>query len=159
MKHLPRMLLLTIGMLFTSALRAQETTESDRFRFYTGCRPILAVVEFEQNARGGRPIALTTTEVRRAVTSRLRAARLYAESAGVVLEVEVQTSGAAYSLNAYFLKPVRDLHSGIANRLAPTWRHTGMGTHGNSPGAVVGQVAATLDYFIDEYLRINADSC
>ena len=87
-----RLLMLTMATLAVMPLEAQDTTRVDRmlqeaderFALLTECASVLPVFESEveeevQRGDEWESVGLTEAAVRRAVTSRLRAARVYAE--------------------------------------------------------------------------------
>lgn len=139
----------------------------DTFQLFTDCSKIYAVVAVidEDNDLP----ELTESSVKRAVLSRLRAARVYdpvmGDTDGLLhLKVTVTIVRNAYDVRTALWRLVNlDLSSearGIARvGAAATWETATTGTSGYDAGYVRDVVAGHLDQFIDEYLRVNEDSC
>jgi len=102
----------------------------------------------------------TEDEVRRAVTSRLRLARLFNDQEeDLLLYVHVHVVGPAFSVNVELWKRLTDkLYSGLSF-LASSWDTGYIGTHGDGSSYVISSLGQALDHFIDEYLRVNEKDC
>lgn len=163
-----RTMLLVAVMLFPVAAAGQELrdfptaatdAEHDRFALYTGCMAIYAGGLVEDDDDG--MAHLSADAVSRAVTSRVRGARLYAEPpspVGGVLEVYVHVASRSVAITTEFSKVLRDPLSRL-RYTATTWTRAATGLHGRDAGFVLGAVSQQLDTFIDEYLRVNAAAC
>lgn len=165
---MPRLTLPTVGLALVLAAHsgaAEEVTTTDRFELWNGCGTVQLVVE--QLSDNAEKIGLRKEDIETAVRSRLRGARIYAESAHAYLYVNVNVVGRAYSVRFEFLRRVRVLLPFWVKRermdflagLAPTWDRGSAGTHGDASGFILSGVAQHTDEFIDEYLRVNAGSC
>ena len=153
----------------------------ERFALFTRCARVVPVVGIDDH--DGDLEGLTHEDVRVAVTSRLRAARIFIDPTtwrrrwrlhqlqaregrlekdwkypGVVLKLTVHVVGAAFHVRGELFKRFYDPmteESGIAVR----WYHSSTGTHGDNPGYVRTAIARLLDRFIDDYLRVNTGAC
>lgn len=143
--------LLVLVVLSTSASQAQNNR--DRFQLYAGCTPVQLDIQGDMSQLG-----IDTASVRRAVTGRLKAARIYSDEAVNTLRVETQVISQAFIVQADFHKPVLDQWTNLT-RMAPTWSAGRMGTHGGDRTGVLGRISFVVDRFISEYLRVNADAC
>ena len=77
------------------------------------------------------------------------------------LYVNISVVGGAFNENLQFKKRVTDDATGIVS-YAATWRDSGTGTHGSGGSGgdfILQKVSEATDRFIDEFLRVNADSC
>lgn len=150
-----------LAMLASSVIPAIAVGQSqagvDSFQLFTRCAPI--GVEF--SVAGDPPIpGLAQEAVERAVTSRLRSARIYktvVEAPGF-LSVRVNSYQRAFGVDVEFQKVLRDEFTGVEGS-ATTWRSGGVGTYGNDGQFVRGVLAEKMDEFIDEYLRVNGAWC
>lgn len=103
-------------------------------------------------------IGLAEDEIETAVRSRLRGARLYDAGGLEFLAVTVTMAGRAFSVLTGYYKGVSDLASGQIYP-AETWSTGSTGAHGGDAGYVLSFVSQGADKFVDEYLRVNAESC
>ena len=183
MRRLKRMsrLMLTMATLAAMPLEAQDTTRVDRtlqeaderFALLTECASVVPVFEseVEEEVKRGdewESVGLTEAAVRRAVTSRLRAARVYAEvdrerpwqQLGLPrLHIDIVAfEGTGFSVSADFRKGLLDEYSGVRRRMT-TWFRTTSGMDGGNATLVLGGLSQVMDIFIDEYLRVNAEAC
>ena len=152
-------LFLAVSRLPLVAQDSDFDTQLDRFELYTACARIdllISVYEESDNDLAG----LTEESVRRAVTSRLRSARLLTSDSPSTpyLRVAVSGIGNAFSIRIRLNKPVFDSASGLSFS-TPTWLTGTTGTHGRNGQFVRGAVAELMDEFIDEYLRVNEAAC
>ena len=139
-----------------AAAPSHAQTDLDRFRLWNDCGAVDLVVEDLSDDADG--IGLTKTAVETAARSRLRAARLYDDTAVPGLYVVVHVVGHAFSITTEFNKWVTDANG--LRGYAGTWRTRGTGTHGGGDaGYILSLIAQHMDRFIDEYLRVNADAC
>ena len=144
--------LLFIG---TSVL-AEEVSDLDRFQLWNDCRAMdLLVVELGQDAAD---IGLTREAIETAVRSRLRTARLYDADASPYLYVNVRVVGDAFNIDVGYRKLVVDPASGQSS-YATTWYRGVVGTHGRDGNYILTNTSGSIDRFLDEYLRVNADVC
>lgn len=142
---------------------AEEVSDFDRFELWNACKPIFLVVQ-DHNDRTTE-IGLTKEQLEIAARSRLRAARIYTDEFDSDLpnifnvHVHVGTSG-TFLVTVALWKWLKDELRGIEGFWsATTWTTYGFGTHGNDPTTIVSLVSQLTDKFIDEYLRVNVDSC
>ena len=107
-------------------------------------------------------IGLTKDAIEVAARSRLRAARLYTEdldeAALSFLVIQVDVGSDAFSVRIAYGKRKRDLATGL-ELVAMSWDGGSIGTHGRDSSYILSTVAQHTDKFIDEYLRVNTDSC
>ena len=127
----------------------------DRFQLWNGCGPMNLAVENLPDDAG--EIGLTRDAITAAARSRLRAARLYEDEVTPVLSVSVNVVGRAFGTDIELIKRVTD-DNGLRG-IAVTWRIRTTGTHGGVAGYILSSIARSVDRFIDEYLRVNADAC
>jgi hypothetical protein len=140
-------------------LREESRRRDERFRLYTGCRPVYLGVQVTQDPSSRAGVAQVTIE--RAVRSRLRGAGMYQESLldeqgrlSPILSVRVWLRGPAVHLRVLLMKQLID-YGADANMHATTWRIERLGAHGRNRGAVSQAIAEMVDEFLDEYLRVN----
>ncbi len=139
----------------------------ERFSLFTECAPLSVVLlesAFGEDESWER-IGLTEAAVRRAITSRLRAARVYADVAQSFEEllspfvyVDVDIMGdAAFHVSVGLHKRLLDESSGLRDWMR-TWSHGAL-RNGNDASFVLGALSEVMDIFIDEYLRVNTGFC
>ena len=151
--------LLAAASLFASTLAAAEKVDKhDRFQLWAACSPMKLIVDgWDAGARG---FGLTTEAVEIAVRSRLRAAQLYDPTAllflGVNVNVRNEPGRQSFSVTVQYHKPRKDIMSGVIEG-AVAWGTSGTGFGESS--FVLSAVSQYTDKFIDEYLRVNAESC
>ena len=113
-------------------------------------------------------IGLRELDIKTAVRSRLRGARLYSEDASPFLYVRVTVLSPAFAIEVMFQRLVEvSLPQWIRSEgmrpltgLAPTWRTGSAGTFGaNGSGFILSGLGRHPDKFIDEYLRVNDADC
>ena len=148
---------IALAVSVATAASAEEVSYFDRFELWNDCQPItLYVTPLSQDADD---IGLTEGVLETAVRSRLRAARLYdPDSWTPYLLVRVNVVGIAFGLDLAFYKLVNDPISGAAGEAA-TWTVTWTGTHGSDGDYILSAVSKGMDRFLDEYLRVNTESC
>ena len=144
--------------LTAASASASEVSDQDRFQLWNECRAMTLVVE--RLPEDATTIGLTKDSIEVAVRSRLRAARLYTEdyAEAAWLYAKVSVVGPAFSTALEYWKVVRDLATGLEIQTT-TWDTGATGTHGRDSSYILGSVAQSVDSFIDEYLRVNADAC
>ena len=139
-------------------LEAKLEQEMQRFELFTNCKPVVLIVE--DLPKDAQKIQLTTHDIRIAVESRLRAARIYGfENMGPMLGVRVNIVGQAFDIVTALNKYVYD---GISQSYgyATTWSSGMTGTHGRSGGEyVLSSVSRIMDEFLTQYLRANEKAC
>ena len=115
----------------------------EAFGLWTKCSQIDLYVHVDDEATLG----LTKEKVSTAVRSRLRAARLYDETAYFYLSVTTQFQGRSFIIAAKLYKFLVDAISGDGT-LAPSWETSSFGTHGNDAGYVMSALSEHIDEFI-----------
>ena len=147
-------------LLASPAGTAEKVTEFDRFRLENDCKPMQLMVDGLPSQ--ATTIGLTKNVIEVAVRSRLRAARLYSEDrnrgAWSSLHVDVNVIGAAFNVNVQYTKPMKDMATNFIFA-SVAWYDGATGTHGRNGDYVLATVSLYVDKFIDEYLRVNAESC
>ena len=153
--------LLIVVLLSLLALRpgfAEVVPDIDRFRLWTDCEPLSLNVYF-QKKDDENDIDLTREAIEFAVRNRLQEARLYTDEPGFPhLFVSVDVVGLAFGIDIGLKKLVSDFYSKDAWFVA-TWSTGTTGIHGWEGNYILQFVSQYTDSFIDEYLRVNADSC
>ena len=146
-------------LVWERAARAQEGEDFSRFQLWNACRPMrLAVEGLSPDAA---TIGLTAQSVEDSARLRLQMARLYdagAEASAPYLYVRVSVVGGAFSVRAQYVKVLHDPVSKSPGMVA-SWDDSSTGTHGGDAGYIRFFVSAHTDKFIDEYVRVNAESC
>lgn len=144
---------------FAASASGGNAADLDRFRLWNDCRAMNLVIE--GLPAGGAAIGLTNEAVAAAVRSKLRAARLYEAGEDPYLPylyVQVNVFETAFGVRVEYRKVVADVASDQIG-FGATWRVGRLGTHGWDPAFVLSGVSQSMDEFIDEYLRVNADAC
>ena len=139
-------------------LEAKLEQEMQRFELFANCKSVILIVE--DLPKDAQKIQLTTHDIRMAVESRLRAARIYGfENMGPMLGVTVNIVGPAFGIATELNKYVYD---GISQSYgyATTWSRRMTGTHGRTGGEyVLSLVGRMMDEFLTQYLRANEKAC
>ncbi len=152
----------TLGGAPIAGLEAQAGGDLDRFQLFTSCAPVVPSVIPPTDAwrHHWENIGLREDAVRRAVTSRLRSARIYSEEfRGSLLSIEVGISNRAFHLDVKFHKLLRDAYTDI-DGFAVTWSNGLTSILGASAASqILGHLSQLMDRFIDDYLRVNAEAC
>ena len=119
----------------------------------------MAFVVGHNAAAGG--IGVKKKALHAAVESRLRAARLYADSITsenpVALTVDVSVVGEAFDTSVGYIKILTDEFGTRAPAMA--WQTSSFGTHGRDATYLVASVSEHLDEFLAAYLRVNEEDC
>lgn len=159
---LKRVGVLATGWLCGMPLLVQGQTASavDRFGLLNECRPMKLAVE--QQSDDAKKIGLTRERLRFAVESRMRSARLYADSSSeasaAFLHINVNVVRSAFMVNVAYWKRVWDPVSEVLHS-AVTWQSGSTGTHANDGGYIVQSLSEHVDRFLVEYLRVNKKDC
>ena len=126
---------------------------------FTECTPLRVMAMPGTDYDTWKEVGLTEQAVYRAVSSRLRSARILRSGrpSPAVLYVDVDIAGRAFSVDLFFSKYVVDWRG--YDSLAVTWGSSVTGTHGRDANYVLGSLARQMDHFIDEYLRVNGEAC
>ena len=135
---------------------AEFVTELERFQLFTECAPVYAAGLVSGDE--AEDMGLTKERVWTMVENRLRAARLYDSRGGILLEMFIETHGAAFDVSLKLLKFLDDPRSGVESS-APTWSYHTFGTYGGDTGFIMQIVSEALDGFILNYLRVNEGYC
>lgn len=154
-----RIILLSICLFLglSPTYAADKISDLDRFKLWNRCKPVRLLVESMKE--DAQDIGLTKEMVEVAVRSRLRGAKLYDAKTLHYLYVNVNVVSNAFSLDLELTKVVYDSVSRQSS-YAATWGIGSAGIHERT-GAdfILSAVAQKTDWFIDEYLRVNADAC
>lgn len=156
-----RRLILAFAIVQATASFATEDPDIfDWFALWNACETMSLEVQLQDNDNDS---GLTDEEITVAVRSRLRSARLYGdEGLGPYLHVYVQVFRNVFSVRLSFRKFLEDTGNSDVVPLfgfADTWSTGSIGTYGGDRHFILSQVSGSMDRFIDEYLRVNADAC
>ena len=158
MKKMRKMVLVIFFVpLLSTTVQAQ--TDLDFMKLWNACQPIFLVVE--DTTKGSKNIGLTEQRIQTMAESRLRAARIYHKDSGTALYINVhylEGNAGAFSLRLEFQQPVRLLRYG-KTMIATTWDISVLGTAAGSAEYIMQVLSEYVDRFVNEYLRVNADSC
>ena len=145
--------------VLASTLPTVAQTDLERFQLFTECaqmQVIVIAVFTEADSMAG---SLTEESLRAAAESRLRAARLYADSVVPhLLSVGVWVYGEAFDIDIDFSQWLLNPDAGVRG-WGRTWTLGGAGTHANQPGFMRNAVADYIDQFLAAYLRVNEAAC
>lgn len=125
------------------------------------CGPVGLVV----NVHNGDMIGLTLRSVIIAARTRLLRARIYQdpphEVGGIVNVVVLVGKGRsnAFTHRVWFEKQEGNIVTRTRDWSPTGWDHWILGEHGGSATSVINSVERSLDYFIDEFLRVNEWVC
>ena len=167
-------LLITWTLLFAAPALAQNNgvSDSDLFKLWNNCKKISLIVE--DLSEDATEIGLTKENIEISVRSRLRGGRMYTEDnwlfLGPYLYVNSHVVGSAFSLQLHYIQflvrpeldgSIPETDAGIFSRrgFAVTWDTASTGKHGGDSNYILSSIAGSVDKFIDEYLRVNADAC
>lgn len=120
------------------------------------------VLLIEEVGSVAKQIGLTKDASRLAAESRLRSARLYADSSKLalgysVLYVNANAINRAFHVSIQYWKAVTDRHG--RSNYGTTWNTATTGVHGESSAYIVSALSEQLDMFLADYLRVNAEDC
>lgn len=150
-------------MSLTATVGAQEAMPAsldDQFALFTRCSRMSTTIGVQKKHIAFGQSVPTEDAVRRAVTSRLRSARLFNDQeADLLLHVQVHVVGSAFSIDVELKKRVTDELYSDLYFLSTSWETGSTGTHGNSSSYIISSLGGALDHFIDEYLRVNEKDC
>ena len=146
-----------VGSIALAAYGQNNRAEVDRFRLYTGCKPMDLVIEDLNDDTKG--IGLTRDRIRVTIESRLRSARLYRSDPGPsYLYVNVIGSSRVFSISLEFKKRLYDRLTDLTS-YATTWHTGGAGSHGDNARIIPSHLSELVDEFLVEYLRVNGSAC
>ena len=136
-------------------------SEEFGFALYNGCSPIDVVAFVDVDVDGDDDdYGVTVARIRDLAESRLRGARLYAESwilSGLMADVTFFDRG--FSVEVSFWKLLEDTAASRRARRTRTWIATRRGTHGGDGDYVMYQLSELVDRFLLEFLRENDEAC
>ncbi len=162
-----------VALLLVSAtdVSGQSASDLERFQLYNACRPM------GLGGGGGGSIDAGAAEPEEAIQlspvldvakSRLRAERLSSslksESNGAFLKVSIDVRAVspelvAHAISLEYHKLVTDPASGLEN-MAPTWRISSVECCGaHDPERISEVLTSDLDWFLEEYRRVNEEDC
>ncbi len=143
-------------VLLATISRAEDLDPYEAFQLWAGCQPVDLFVYLQKHET---EINLTQEAIEIAVRSRLRSARLYDELAGATtLSVTVHVVDVAYNIQVELRKTLSDWAHSERVGFGTTWKSVSTGTHGNDTN-ILSSLSQHIDKFLDEYLRVNADTC
>lgn len=125
------------------------------------CGPIGLVV----NLHNGNTIGLTLRSVINAARSRLRSARIYRdppqEVVGILKVVVLigREKSNSFTHRVWFEKQEGNIVTHTHDWSPTGWEHWILSNHGGSAAFVISSVERSLDYFINEFLRVNEEIC
>ena len=152
------LIVLLLSLLAMRPGVTEEVSVYDRFELWTDCEPLKLYVNFQKDDEN--EIDLTKEDIEIAVRSRLRSARMYTdELSSLHLAVNVNVVGLAFGIDIELYKIVSDFLYSKEILPARTWQSGITGTHSMNGNYILQTVSQDTDRFIDEYLRVNADSC
>ena len=151
-----KLIVASLSLLAATSSSAEELSPLDRFELWNDCQAMAIWVEgLNQDATD---IGLTESAIETAVRSRLRAARIYDAGQGPFLYVNVNVFDQAFTIEVDYWKLVLDIASSERDYTI-TWSDSWLGTHGEDEGYILSTLSQSMDRFIDEYLRVNANAC
>ena len=151
-----------IGLL-AGPVGAQAVTEFEQWQLGSDCRPMNLVVHVQRS--GAPDLDITETQIRNAIESRLRAARLYEDDVGTLekLNVNIHVAGPGIGITfKYKAMVIRRLGDGESDKfpfMVGLWENSGTGTHRGDSGGVLQSVAEHTDEFLNAFLRVNESAC
>ena len=135
-----------------------------RFQLFNNCEPMSLSVQFRTMDAEGLDSRIANIEdigdrIRTMVEIRLRAARLFADSANPSLSVSLDVAGPAFRIHLFYEKPLHDVVSGLTVT-SPAWIYFGgIGMHGGEASFLLQNLSESLDAFVLDYLRVNDSAC
>ena len=162
-----RLMIASVLCLAAASANGQEVSpilaELESFELFADCQPIYLTVFVQADAP--EVSGLTEERVKTVAESRLRAARLYESDIEILpnigmlhVAVYVQEQTRAAISKIEFLKPFSDQFTG-QYRHTGTWETNRIGIAGVDGNLVMQGVSEMMDEFINEYLRVNEQSC
>ena len=138
-------------------LEAEMEREQQHFDLFVNCKPVVLIVE--DLPKDAQKIRITKKDIRMAVESRLRSARIYGfERMSPLLGVSVNIVGRAFHVEIELAKYVHDSIS-QSDGFATTWSRGTTGISGQDSGFILSTIAMIMDEFIVEYFRENEKAC
>ena len=136
------------------------------FQLLDSCYPMGVRISVDLDDDDPKDYGVSSNRVRTVVESRLRAARLYADTDSWftrvlhdnLLAVRVWFVGAAVLIQVEFWKKLADPVSRL-RALVPAWTDERLGVHGGDGSYVMQHLSELIDRFILEYLRVNDEDC
>lgn len=180
MRRLIQIAILIAGMLTAQVVAAEDISERARFTLWNECKPMTLDINIRYTDK--KIDGLSKKEIEIVVRDKLRANGLYREkresdtTVGVLyinltghlkqyIMGDVKIINGAVSVTLQFYKRVLDLATKM-ERLAATYTESipyGFQRPENNTASVVPSVektvAVVVDYFIDNYLRVNVNAC
>ena len=163
-------LVAAVAIAWSSASPAAgESSAKERFELWNDCKPVPLLIKLDGGESG-----LAEEDVALIVRSRLRAARLYYEDGSGIdevgnafLNVFVQSVGDTFVIRMELVRflefpsvpSLPDPPMLGDMQLATTWMTGGFGFYGGDRQHTLSKVSQSIDTFIDDYLRANADAC
>ena len=159
----------------TREFATELASRIERFFLWNDCRPMRAGADlWSDDAESNLPKNGMLREMERSlgtslfglshgtvistIHDRLQAAHLHDDRASTRLHIHVRVSGEALRIEVGYTKPVLDLAS-RERFYAETWSSRSNHAHESDGGHVLSLVIKDVGRFIDEYLRVNRDSC
>ncbi len=149
-----------VFLIVAASASAEEVSSHDRFQLWNKCRPTTLLVEGLPKDAGSWGLNEAAIEV--AVRSRLRGARLFTEDftepGASLLYVRVDFADIAFTVSIRYYKRFEDR---VTRRyLATAWIKGTVGlSRKKNSDFILAIIRRFTDEFVDEYLRVNADSC
>lgn len=151
-------LIMLVGSLLIAA-PANADDMDDRlaaFKLFTNCEPI------DFRVGGLHPVAedinLTREAIIATVEGRLNGAGLYGPDSDTYLFINVNLTTEAFDIILALKKQLYDRYSG-ESRPATTWPTGAVGTHEDSPDAILAAIDGLMDKFLGEFQRVNEAAC
>lgn len=155
------------AFLIAHAAEAKELSRKDRAHLWNACHPVVLGVSFRSKPKDVPGISRQSVET--VVRSRLRAARLYLNDPGLrsnptkakagFLSVQVQIENDLVFWNVHFEKVHEDIATKLLGFFRSGWTKSAFGGYGNDGNSILYGLAPAIDAFIDDYLRVNEESC
>ena len=143
---------------------------------FTGCQPVFLSIHLDDDERS---TDLTEDRIQSIAESRLRSARLLAQTSDVILSVGALVVGSAFHGTVRMNQPVYvrlghtwpfrvglflpELQGPVALpgafSRATTWGADIIGTHDGDGGYILQLLSESIDTFIADYLLVNEPSC
>ena len=137
--------------LLVAGLRGQSTEGPNRFELFNDCKPM--TLEVASVSSDMLDLGITEANVRAAIESRLRAARVHSSVAPASLHIAV----GRYAIKLAYRKPLQDFASGETKTIT-TYVNAVAVRDGTAVG-VVSELSTLLENFLADYLRINGSAC
>ncbi len=165
---------LSVMLAAPSSAAEKVTRISDHIRLWNDCRSVGLLVESLPD--DAAKIGLRVEDIETTIRSRLRGARIYTERdsrRATSLYAHVALLKPAFNVLLEYRRTVEVQYPAVLNLqykghqleitefplLTTVWKLGTIGTYGGDSGFILSVVARHTDKFIDEYLRVNRDSC